>query len=116
MTPGALLYLPRDWTAAVSVTAARSSFPGVGSEWRPSGVVRLAFPLGDRLVGHGLFAAGTENYALVDQIGRFSARTVGGGLRVHLADNRDVSGYLTYQARTQGRTQTSAGFGYAFRF
>jgi len=68
------------------------------------------------VTGHLFFAAGTENFALVDQIGRFSAKTVGGGARVRLPGGREVTGYLAYQARTQGRSQTSVGFGYAIRF
>jgi tetratricopeptide (TPR) repeat protein len=116
ITPSALFYLPRDWTVSVALTAARSAFPNVGAEWRPSGITRVNFPIGTRVIGHAFVAAGTENFALVDQIGRFSARTIGGGARLHLADGRDLTAYVAYQARTQGRTQTSVGFGYAVRF
>lgn len=116
LTPSALVYLPRDWTWSVAVTAARSSFPDVGAEWRPSSVTRLTFPVTAVVTGHVFFAAGTENFALVDQIGRFSAKTFGGGARVRLPDGHDVTGYVAYQARTQGRSQTSVGFGYVVRF
>ena len=43
--PGAIVYLPRDWTWSVQVTAARSRFTGTPAEWRPSGITRLGFPL-----------------------------------------------------------------------
>ncbi len=116
VAPGAIVYLPRDWMLSVAVTAARSRFPDVGAEWRPSSVTRLTFPVAVVVTGHIFFAAGTENFALVDQIGRFSAKTVGGGARVRLPGGREVTGYIAYQARTQGRSQTSVGFGYVVRF
>jgi YaiO family outer membrane protein len=116
IAPTVLVYLPRDWLWSVSVTAARSSFPDVGAEWRPAGQTRVTFPLTERVTGHVLFAAGTENFALADQIGRFSARTFGGGARVRLPDGREIGGYLTYQTRTHGRTQTSVGLMYGVRF
>jgi hypothetical protein len=116
IAPSAILYFPRDWMLSIAVTAARSSFPDVGAEWRPSGVTRLTFPVAAAVTGHAFVAAGTENFALVDQIGRFSATTVGGGARVRLPGGREVTGYVAYQARTQGRSQTSVGFGYVVRF
>jgi tetratricopeptide (TPR) repeat protein len=116
LTPSALFYFPKDWTWSVAVTSARGSFPGVGTEWRPSGVTRLAFPIERRVSGNVFFAVGTENYALVDQIGRFSAQTYGGGLRLELPQRQQISGYFAYQNRTQGRTQKSVGFAYAVRF
>jgi len=116
LTPGALFYLPRDWTVSVSVTAARSRFPELGTAWRPASLTRLNAPIGARVVGQVFVASGTENFALADQIGRFSARTVGAGVRIQVADGKDVLGYVARQARTQGRTQTSAGMGYVLRF
>ena len=116
ITPGTVIYLPHEWTLSVAITAARSRFPDVGAEWRPSGIARMAFPLSERVIAHVFGAAGTENFALVDQIGRFSARTVGGGARFRFANGRDLTGYVAFQARTQGRTQTSVGFGHAIRF
>lgn len=115
-TPSALLYFPRDWTWSLSVAAARSSFPGTGAEWRPSGITRLNFPLHRRVAGNLFFAVGTENFALVEQIGRFSARTWGGGARVTLTSRSDISAYFAYQDRSQNRTQKSFGIAYGIRF
>ncbi len=116
-TGSALLYLPRDWTWSLTVTAARSSFPVVGTEWQPSGNTRLSFPLGlPALRGTLGFALGTENFAKVDEIGRFSARTYSGGLRYQLTRTQDVGGYFAYQNRSQQRTQTSFGLTYGIRF
>jgi tetratricopeptide (TPR) repeat protein len=115
-----LFYLPHEWTWSLGVTGARSSFPEAGAEWRPSGTSRLGFPLSRSekhpLEGNVFFAAGTENFAQLDQIGRFSAQTYGGGLRLHLTASQEVTGYTAYQKRTQDRTQTSLGFSYAKRF
>lgn len=113
----ALLYLPRDWMWSLTVTAARSSFPVVGIEWQPSGNTRLSFPLWVRgLRGNLGFALGTENFAKVDEIGRFSARTYSGGLRYQLTRSQDIGGYFAYQNRSQQRTQTSFGLTYGIRF
>jgi tetratricopeptide (TPR) repeat protein len=115
-----LLYLPHDWTWSLGLTGARSHFSGTGAEWRPSGVTRVGFPISAwderRLQGNVFFAVGTENFAQVDQIGRFSSQTYGGGLRFQLTDRHDVTGFAAYQKRTQDRTQTSFGFNYGFRF
>lgn len=116
LTPGVVLYLPRDWSWALGVTAARSRFPGTPAEWRPSGSTRLNFPLPGRLHGSLFFGVGTENFAQVDQIGRFSARTYGGGLRWQMASRQELAGHLFYQDRSQGRTQTGFGMSYAVRF
>ena len=114
--PGAILYLPRDWTWTVQVTAARSRFTGTPAEWRPSGLTRLSFPLRHNLTGNVFFAVGTENFAQVDQVGRFSARTWGGGAQWRFAPRQFVSAYALYQDRSQGRTQTSFGFTYGISF
>src|SRR6202035_3386509 len=80
----AVLYLPRDWSLTLAATGARSAFSATGVEWRPSGSTRLGFPLvawsAARLSGNIFFAAGAENFASSDQIGRFSSQTYGGGL------------------------------------
>jgi hypothetical protein len=65
---------------------------------------------------HTFFAAGTENFARVDQVGRFSARTWGGGGRWNFDSRQDLTFYAGYQDRSQGRTQTSFGMSYGFRF
>lgn len=89
-------------------------------EWRPAGVTRLGFPIvggeAGRLKGNVFFGVGTETFAQLDQIGRFSSRTVGGGLRLRLSSAQDVAGYTAYQMRSQDRTETSVGFTYAVHF
>lgn len=116
LTPSAILYLPRDWTFTIQTTAARSRFTGIAPEWRPSGLARLAFPVHRKVTLNTFFAVGTENFARVDQVGRFSARAGGGGGRWQFAPRQDVSFYAFYQDRSQGRSQTSFGLSYGFRF
>ena len=113
-----LFYLPHDWTWSLGLTGARSHFSS--TEWRPSGMTRLGFPITRwderRLGGNIFYAVGTENFAQVDQIGQFSSHTYGGGLRFQLTAREDVTGFAAYQKRTQDRSQTSFGFTYGFRF
>ncbi len=115
-----LFYLPKDWTWSLGLTGARSRFSGSGAEWRPSGMTKLGFPVAAwnerRLGGNVFFAAGTENFGQLDQIGRFSSQTYGGGLRFQLTSRQDVTGFAAYQRRTQDRTETSFGFTYGIRF
>lgn len=111
-----LLYLPGEWTWTLSVTGARSVFSGTRTEWRPSGVTRLAFPLQRRLTGNTFFAVGSETFAVVDQVQSFSARTFGGGLRLRFTAIQDLSGYIARQDRSTYRTQTSFGVSYGIRF
>jgi len=115
-----VFYLPHDWTWSLGLTGARSSFSGTGAEWRPSGMTRVGFPISGRekrrLQGNVFFAVGTENFAQVDQIGRFSSQTYGGGLRFQFTQRQDVTGFAAYQKRTQDRTETSFGFTYGVRF
>ncbi len=102
------------------MTGARSRFPAIPAEWRPSGTTRLNFPLASfgerRLSGNVFFAAGTENFASVDQLGRFSSHTYGGGFRFRFTARQDVTAYSGYQKRTQGRTDTAFGWSYGIRF
>ena len=116
IAPSAIFYLPREWMFQIRITAARSSFPGLPVEWQPSGITKLTFPIVPRLTGNAFFAVGSEDYALTDQIGRFSARTWGGGLRWQFAPRQYVSGYGLYQDRSQRRSQTSFGVSYGVRF
>ncbi len=116
LTGSVTLYLPHEWTWSLAVTGARSQFLGTGPEWQPSGVTRLSFPVHRRVSGNVFHAVGTENFARVDQIGRFSARTYGGGLRYGLRPHQDLTGYIAYQRRSKGRTQTSFGLTYGIRF
>lgn len=115
-TPSVIFYLPRDWIWSLNVTAARSSFPGLPPSWQPSGSTKLKFPLVPRLDGNVFFAVGSEDFSRIDQIGRFSARTWGGGLHWQFAPRHDVSGYVFNQDRSQSRSQTSFGLAYGFRF
>jgi tetratricopeptide (TPR) repeat protein len=114
------LYLPRDFIWSVTLTCARSNFPVLGSEWRPSGITKLGFPLlgraERRLSGNAFFAAGTENFAQVDQIGRFSSQTYGTGLRFQMTSRQDTTGYAAYQRRDQARTEIIFGFTYGVHF
>ena len=116
----AIGYLPREWTLSLGATGARSVFSGTVAEWRPSGITRLAFPLASRgekrLSGNVFFAAGTENFAQVDQLGKFASQTYGGGLRFQMTARQDVTAYGAYQKRTQDRTDTSFGLSYGIHF
>jgi tetratricopeptide (TPR) repeat protein len=116
----AMVSFPQEWTLSLGATGARSAFSGTGAEWRPSGNTRLGFPLGrwdeKRLSGNVFFATGTEDFAKVDQLGRFASQTYGGGLRFQLNARQDVTGYAAYQKRTQNRTDTSFGLSYGIHF
>jgi tetratricopeptide (TPR) repeat protein len=116
----AIVYLPNEWTISLTTIGARSTFSGTGAEWRPSGVTRIGFPLVRRadkgLTGNVFFAAGTENFAQVDQIGEFASQTYGGGLRFQITAHQDVRGYASYQKRTQDKTEKSFGFSYGIFF
>jgi tetratricopeptide (TPR) repeat protein len=115
-----IVYLPRDCTLSLGATGVRSTFSGAGAEWRPSGITRLGFPLANwgekRLSGSVFFAAGTEDFAQIDQIGRFASQTYGGGLRFQISARQDVTGYASYQKRTQERTDTGFGLSYGIHF
>jgi hypothetical protein len=111
-----IFYLPRDWTWTFTLTGARSGFAGTGVEWVPSGSTRLGFPLHRRLSGNISFGIGSENFAQVDQIGHFSARTFAGGLRCRLTEIQDITGYVAVQERSQNRTQKSFGLSYGIHF
>jgi hypothetical protein len=104
----------------LGATGARSAFSGTGAEWRPSGLGRLGFPLAHwsdaRLSGNIFFAAGTEDFAIVDQIGSFASQTYGGGLRFQITDKQDITGNAGDQKRTQNRTDLSFGLSYGIHF
>jgi hypothetical protein len=114
------VYFPREWTLSLSVSGVRNAFSVTGVEWRPSGLTRLGFPLvtwtEKRLAGNVFFGTGTEDFARVDQIGAFASQTYGGGLRFNLKSRQDMTGYASYQKRTQNRTDTGFGFSYGFHF
>lgn len=111
-----LYYLPKEWTWSLSVTGARSGFSGTGVQWVPSGYTRLGFPLYHNFSGNLTFANGTENFAQIDQIGHFSARTFAGGLKYRIAWNQDIAGYVAVQDRTGGARQNSFGASYGIHF
>jgi tetratricopeptide (TPR) repeat protein len=120
LTGVVLAYLPRDWTFSMSEIEARSDFPGLGAQWRPSELARLGFPIvqGEKkqLSGNVFFATGTEDFASVDQIGSFASQTFGGGLRFAITARQDISPYASYQKRSQARSDTNLGLSYGFRF
>ncbi len=116
VTGAVVAYLPREWTWSLALAGARSRFPGTGAEWRPSGRMRLDIPLHPRLTGQLFYAVGTENFAQADQIGRFSARTYGGGVKLQLTSRQDLTGFVAHQERSQGKTQLSFGLSYGIHF
>lgn len=109
-------YLPKGWMWTLAGGCANSAFGRNGAEWTPSGLSRVALPLTSRLEANALFAVGSESYATIDQIGQFSARTWGGGLKIRTTALQDVSFLLAYQTRSQSQTQTSVGISYGIRF
>jgi Tfp pilus assembly protein PilF len=111
-----LYYLPDDWTWTLSITGARSGFTGTGIEWVPSGYTQFSLPIHLNLSGSVTFGNGTENFAQIDQIGHFSARTYAGGLKYRLASEQDIRGYIAVQDRSAGQTEHSFGVSYGFRF
>ncbi len=115
-----LLDLPQDFALSLGATGVRSSFSGAGAEWQPAGMARLRFPLANwgerRLSGNIFFAVGSEDFAQIDQIGRFASQTYGGGLRFQINPRQDITGYSSYQKRTQGRTDTGFGLSYGIHF
>jgi len=111
-----LYYLPHDWTWTLSITGARSGFTGTGIEWVPSGYARLSFPIDRNLSGNLTFGSGTEDFAQIDQIGHFSARTYAGGLKYRVSPAQDIRGYVALQDRSASQTQHSFGMSYGFHF
>jgi tetratricopeptide (TPR) repeat protein len=120
LTTTVITYLPREWTFSLAATGARSAFSGSGIQWRPSGIARMGFPIAGwgahRLSGNVFFAAGTEDFGQVDQIGSFASQTYGGGLRYQITARQDLTGYGSYQKRTQDRTDTAFGLSYGIHF
>ena len=111
-----IIYLPKEWTWTLSVTGSRHEVSRPESDWVPSGSTKIGFPLVRTLSGNVLFAVGAENFAQVDQIGRLSARTYGGGVRYRFAESQDVTGFVARQDREYGQKQTSLGLSYGIRF
>jgi tetratricopeptide (TPR) repeat protein len=111
-----IIYLPHEWTWSLNLTGARTGFLGTPVDWTPSGWTKLGFPLQRRVTGNCFFGVGSENFAQIDQIGRFSARTFGGGLRYQFSVRQDINGYAARQDRTGGLIDTSFGLSYGIRF
>ena len=111
-----IIYLPHEWTWSMNVTGARTGFVSTPVDWTPSGWTKLGFPLARRVTGNVFFGVGSENFAQIDQIARFSAHTFGAGLRYQLAARQDITGYVSRQYRTQGQIDSSFGLSYGIRF
>jgi len=84
-----------------------STFSGTGAEWRPSGITRLGFPLVNwgekRLSGSVFFAVGTEDFAQNrSRSERIRFANLRRRLRFQINAAQDVTGYASYQKRTQG--------------
>ena len=120
VTEATVFYLPRDWTWTFGLTGARSKFDGPQPRWSPSASSRLGFPIlareRHRLEGNAFFASGTEDFAQVDQIGSFSSRTCGGGIRLQMTRVQDIASFAAYQTRSSRQSQTSFGVIYGLRF
>ena len=110
------LYLSHEWTWSLNLTGARTGFLGTPVDWTPSGYTKLGFPLQRRVVGNVFFGVGSENFAQIDQLGRFSAHTFGAGLRYQFTVRQDINGYAARQDRTGGLIDTSFGLSYGIRF
>ena len=111
-----IIYLPHEWTWSLNLTGARTGFLGTPVDWTPSGWTKLGFPLQRRVTGNCFFGVGSENFAQIDQIRRFSAHTFGGGLRYKFAARQDINGYVARQDRSGGQIDTSFGLSYGIRF
>jgi tetratricopeptide (TPR) repeat protein len=111
-----IVYLPRGWTWSLNVTGARTEFSGTPVDWTPSGWSKLGFPIQRRITGNVFYGVGSENFSQIDQIGRFSAHTYGGGVRYRFANRQDINAYVAYQSRSLGQTDTTLGLSYGIRF
>jgi hypothetical protein len=97
-------------------STSRMATGGSMPEWKPSGSTRLSFPLGSRAGGYVLFAAGIENFGYADQIGRYSMRTWGAGLRFKIAGGQEILGHSHYQLYSRGQSLINVGVSYVVRF
>ncbi len=111
-----IVYLPHKWTWSLNLTGARTGFLGTPVDWTPSGWTKLGFPLQRRVTGNVFFGVGSENFAQIDQIGRFSTHTFGGGLSYQFAARQDIKGSVARQDRSQGQIDTHFGLSYGIRF
>jgi tetratricopeptide (TPR) repeat protein len=116
LSPGAIFYLPKDWDWLFRFSMSRIGISGSQHDWKPSGWTRLTFPLKPGVRGHLMFATGTENFGLIDQIAQSPTHTWGAGMQFRVAPGQELSGYGRYQTRAQGQTQASFGVSYAVRY
>ena len=102
------------WT--LNLAGVRTAAAGTEPEWTPYGFTRLTFPEIAHLRGNLLFGVGAESFFNIDQIGRFSARSFGGGVRWQINPAHDASLNVAVQGRSGGRSETSVGASYGIRF
>ena len=115
LSPGAILYLPKDWNWMFRLSMSRISINGFQPNWKPAGLTQLTFPLHRSLTGHLVFAIGTENLGTLDRLLWRPARAAGGGVRIRLASGQELITFLDLRHFSGSRSQTSFGLAYAFR-
>jgi tetratricopeptide (TPR) repeat protein len=111
-----VLYFPRRWMFTVATNAIRTRINDSRVSWIPAGFAQLTFPIAHHLDGNILYGVGAENFLTVDQIGRFSAHTYGGGMKLRLNEMQEITCNIAAQQRTQHRSQFSMWFEYGIRF
>jgi hypothetical protein len=115
LSPGAILYLPKDWNWMFRLSMNRISINGFQPNWKPAGLTRLTFPLHRSLTGNLVFAMGTENLGTLDRLLWGSTRAAGGGVRIRLASGQELITFLELRHFSGSQSQTSFGLAYAFR-
>lgn len=115
-SPGVIFYMPGDCMLLVRVYQSRTDWKSLQSaNWTTGASARLIVPLSAHLTGDVFYANGAENLTFADQVGRFSARTYGGGARYRIGPH-EIGTHIYYQNRMLGQTQTTVSLGYAYRF
>jgi YaiO family outer membrane protein len=113
--PGAILYMPKDWMLLLRINEARNGPSSQSTNWATGGMARLTFPMVRKIRPDILYANGAENMMLADQVGRFSARTYGGGAR-YMIGAHEIGTHVYYQNRSQGQSAITTSMNYSFRF
>ncbi len=116
LSPTAVVYLPKEWNWMVQLSLSRTAPGRIERDWKPSCATKLSFPIGNRVSTYFSFAAGVENFGYAEQIGQYSMRTWGAGLRIKIPGGQEILGYGHHQRYSGGRSLTSAGVGYVLRF
>jgi tetratricopeptide (TPR) repeat protein len=116
LTPGAIVYLPRDWSCLIRMSANRVLPAGRAGNWKASGWTRVSFPIARRLGGFVLGGVGTEDSVYLDRILAASSRTFGGGVRVGAAPGQDLVATVQRQAWSGDRAQTTVSVSYGLRY